>query len=171
MKSSKGIAIKRAAFATLTISGLACMSWAGSMTDKTMNPSKAKSYDSNYVSSRDTVSRDTMGGMNQENQRDSKHSADNSGVNKRDRGDSTLTPMDQGNSSMDIKTTQAIRKTLMDDKTLSVKAKNVKIITNNGMVTLRGVVESSAEKSRIQTAAKKIAGTASVRDQLEVASK
>jgi len=93
---------------------------------------------------------------------------DDTAVNQRDRGNSTLTPMDQGTSEADRKTTQQIRQAVVDDKTLSFTAKNVKIITKDGKVTLRGPVKNSAEKATIDSIARKVAG-AQVDDQLEVA--
>src|SRR5687767_888389 len=65
--------------------------------------------------------------------------ADNSAKNVRDRGDETLTAEDQGGSPDDRKVTQAIRKALLDSPGyFSLSAKNIKIITENGKVTLRG---------------------------------
>jgi osmotically-inducible protein OsmY len=95
--------------------------------------------------------------------------ADNSARNVRDRDPDSVTPMDQGNNEQDLKVTQQIRRQVVSDDNLSTKAHNVKIITNNGVVTLRGPVESEAEKERIASVAKKIAGEGKVRDQLEVA--
>jgi len=94
---------------------------------------------------------------------------DNSGRNARDAGGNTVTPMDQGNNEQDLKVTQQIRREVVSDDNLSTKAHNVKIVTNNGVVTLRGPVESEAEKDRIASVAKKIAGDGKVKDQLEVA--
>ncbi|MEW6271594.1 MAG: BON domain-containing protein [Thermodesulfobacteriota bacterium] len=94
---------------------------------------------------------------------------DNTGRNVRDRDDASVTPMDQGNSEQDLKTTQQIRREVVSDDNLSTKAHNVKIVTNNGVVTLRGPVESAEEKERIASVAKKVAGEGKVRDQLEVA--
>jgi len=95
--------------------------------------------------------------------------ADNSRVNKRDKNDAALTPMDQGGSEADRKLTQQVRQELMKDKSLSFTAKNVKIITVNGKVTLRGPVKSEAERSAIEAAARRAAGsTGSVDSQLEV---
>jgi len=75
--------------------------------------------------------------------------ADNTGVNKRDRNSATLTPMDQGSSASDRAITQQIRKDLMNDKSLSFTAKNVKVITIDGKVTLRGTVKTEAERTAI----------------------
>src|ERR1044071_6788385 len=69
---------------------------------------------------------------------DGKTQVDNSATNARDRSGETQTSGDQSNSSADLKTTQAIRQALMKDGELSMTAKNVKIVTANGQVTLRG---------------------------------
>jgi osmotically-inducible protein OsmY len=94
--------------------------------------------------------------------------ADNSAKNVRDRNDATLTPGDQGNSPADREITQRIRKALMDASGYSGTAKNIKIITADGKVTLRGPVKTDAEKMGIVTIAKSAAGEANVEDQLEV---
>jgi hyperosmotically inducible periplasmic protein len=94
---------------------------------------------------------------------------DNSRNNVRDRDDATLTPGDQGNSPADRDITQKIRKALVIDASgYSVTAKNIKIITVNGKVTLRGPVKTDAEKAGIVTLAKSVAGDVNVDDQLEV---
>ena len=98
--------------------------------------------------------------------------ADNTARNVRDRNDATLTPGDQGTSPADREVTQKIRKALVQDSSgYSTTAKNVKIITTNGKVTLRGPVMSDAEKMGIVTIAKGIAGEGNVDDQLEVKAK
>ena len=95
--------------------------------------------------------------------------ADNTAKNVRDRDDATLTPGDQGNSPTDREITQKIRKTLVSGSNdYSVTAKNVKIITVNGKVTLRGPVKTEAEKMGIVMLARNIAGEGNVEDQLEV---
>ena len=93
---------------------------------------------------------------------------DNTKVNERDTNSAALTPGDQGNNQTDLKITQQIRQAVMADGSLSFTAKNVKIITQNGKVTLRGPVKSDDERSRIEAAARKVAGTAQVDNQLEV---
>jgi hypothetical protein len=95
---------------------------------------------------------------------------DNSGRNVRDRGDETKTPMDQSESEADRTITQNIRRALTADDSLSTNAKNVKIITNDGTVTLRGPVKSEKEKADIEAKAKQVAGVKQVDNQLEVAS-
>ena len=92
---------------------------------------------------------------------------DNTEVNKRDRGEQTLTPMDQSNAKEDINITQAIRKSIMKQH-LSTNAKNVKIITMNGEVTLRGPVNSSAEEKQIVKLAKAVPSIKKLTNQLEV---
>ena len=93
--------------------------------------------------------------------------ADNTDKNKRDRDESTLTPIDQSNDPADIKITADTRKMLIDDASLSANAKNVKVITISGVVTLRGPVASEAEKTTIAKHAK-MAGAKSVTNQIEV---
>jgi hyperosmotically inducible periplasmic protein len=93
---------------------------------------------------------------------------DNSRVNSRDKGGSTLTPMDQGPSEGDRKITQQVRQAVMKDGSLSFTAKNVKIITINGKVTLRGPVKTDQERSAIEAAAKQVAGATQVDNQIEV---
>jgi hyperosmotically inducible periplasmic protein len=94
--------------------------------------------------------------------------ADNSRVNQRDRDSAALTPMDQGTSEADRTMTQQIRQAVMRDKTLSFTAKNVKIITINGRVTLRGPVKTEAERTAIEADARGVAGGAQVESQLEI---
>jgi uncharacterized protein YrrD len=96
------------------------------------------------------------------------NAADNTARNVRDRDSQTLTPLDQGNSQADINTTAEIRKEVIANKAMSVNARNVKIITNNGQVTLRGPVNSAEEKRVIGQIADRIARTGNVDNQLEV---
>ena len=93
---------------------------------------------------------------------------DNTAKNARDSDHTTVTPLDQGNSQADINTTAQIRKEIIAGKEMSVNAKNVKIITNNGHVILRGPVDSSEEKRIIGDIANKIAQAKNVDNQLEV---
>jgi hyperosmotically inducible protein len=93
---------------------------------------------------------------------------DNSQVNERDRSGTTLTPGDQGETPQDRDLTQKIRQALVMDTNYSMTAKNIKIITVNGKVTLRGPVNSDAEKTGIESLAKNIVGEGNIDDQLEV---
>jgi hyperosmotically inducible protein len=94
--------------------------------------------------------------------------ADNTKLNQRDRDERALTPMDQGSGENDVKITQQIRQAVMDDDSLSFTAKNVKIITVDGKVTLRGPVASGKERTTIGAAAKRVAGGSRVDNQLEI---
>ena len=93
---------------------------------------------------------------------------DNTATNERDRSGETQTSGDQSNSSADLKITQAIRQALMKDSELSTTAKNIKIITDNGQVTLRGPVKTAQEKAKIDQLARSAAGGAQIDDQLDV---
>jgi osmotically-inducible protein OsmY len=94
---------------------------------------------------------------------------DNSGKNVSDRNGASQTPIDQGNSAADLQITQQIRKQVVSGtNNFSVTAQNNKIITYNGQVTLRGPVQTDAEKSSIDSIAKSVAGETNVIDQLEV---
>lgn len=77
----------------------------------------------------------------------------------------------QSNRPQDLQLTQAIRRSVMADKALSVDAHNVKIVTVNGHVTLNGVVRSDAEKSAVIAKAVTVAGADNVLDALKVAPK
>jgi osmotically-inducible protein OsmY len=99
---------------------------------------------------------------------DERKDADDTGRNVRDRDDRTLTPMDQGGSEGDRTITSEIRKALTDNDDLSTNAKNVKIITQDGIVTLRGPVKNDQEKTTISGIARRAAGVKRVDDQLEV---
>jgi osmotically-inducible protein OsmY len=99
---------------------------------------------------------------------DEKSKADNTAINARDRSGETQTSGDQSNSSADLKTTQAIRQALMKDGELSMTAKNIKIVTANGQVTLRGPVKTVQEKSKIDQLARSAANGAKIENQLDV---
>ena len=94
--------------------------------------------------------------------------ADNTGRNERDRSGETKTSGDQSESPADIKITAAIRRAVVAEGSLSMTAKNVKIITANGVVTLRGPVNTAAEKTKIAQLAKANAGKSKIENQLEV---
>jgi sporulation protein YlmC with PRC-barrel domain len=93
---------------------------------------------------------------------------DNTANNVRDRASSTLTAFDQGSSTTDVATTAQIRKGIIGTKDLSVNAKNVKIITIDGRVTLRGPVNSPLEKHVIGEIAGSVAQAGNVNNELEV---
>jgi len=96
--------------------------------------------------------------------------ADNTKKNERDRDPSALTPGDQGESEADRTITQKIRQEVVKDDSLSMTAKNIKIITLNGVVTLRGPVKSEKEKTEIAALVQRVGGMTRVDNQLEIAS-
>ena len=102
--------------------------------------------------------------------KDEKVAPDNTAVNDRDVDGDTLTPGDQGNNASDLGITQRVRQAIMDADALTFTEKNVKVITVDGVVTLRGPVESDASKTKIAALAKDAVGVKSVDNQLEVAS-
>jgi hyperosmotically inducible periplasmic protein len=95
--------------------------------------------------------------------------ADNTAKNERDRNDASKTAGDQSENEADRKITQEVRKSIVDDDKFSTSAQNVKIITNDGQVTLRGPVKTEEEKKAIESKAKQVAGVKNVENQLEIA--
>jgi hypothetical protein len=93
---------------------------------------------------------------------------DNTGRNVRDRDGSSLTPEDQAENDADRTLTQRVRQAIVSNQALSTNAKNVKVITSAGVVTLRGPVNSAEEKAMVAAAARQTPGVARVDDQLEV---
>ncbi|QOY86722.1 BON domain-containing protein [Paludibaculum fermentans] len=95
--------------------------------------------------------------------------ADNTKVNKRDRNAGQATADQQKTNEGDQALTQKIRQAVMADKTLSTYAHNVKIISQNGVVTLKGPVKTEAEKKSIVAKAVEATGDASkVTDQISI---
>jgi hyperosmotically inducible protein len=94
--------------------------------------------------------------------------ADNTERNVRDRDGAAPTPMDQGNSEADRTITQTISKAVVSKDDFSTNAKNVKIITVDGVVTLRGPVKSPTEKTTIASIAQGTTGVKRVDNQIEV---
>jgi hyperosmotically inducible protein len=99
------------------------------------------------------------------------NAVDNTAQNVRDRDTNSVTPLDQGNSQADTDVTREIRKQIMAANGLSVDAQNVKVITVNGKVTLRGPVANEQEKQTIADIAAKAAPGANVDNQLQVLDK
>jgi hyperosmotically inducible periplasmic protein len=94
---------------------------------------------------------------------------DNSKTNKEERGSSTADK--QKMDPADRETARKIRAAIHDDKSLSTYAHNVKIIVQNGQVTLKGPVRSDEEKSAVESKATAIAGAGNVTNDLTVAPK
>ncbi len=95
--------------------------------------------------------------------------ADNTAVNARDNDPAAKTPIDQNESEADLKVTADIRKKVLEQPDFSVDARNVKIITADGKVTLRGPVKTEAERDIINKIARLVAGEDKVDSQLEIA--
>ena len=95
--------------------------------------------------------------------------ADNTGINKRDASPTKITAGQQSETKMDREITQKIRQAVVDDKSLSTYAHNVKIITVDGMVTLKGPVRSEDEKRIIQEKAGQIVGKNKIKSEIEIA--
>ena len=93
---------------------------------------------------------------------------ENTNQNIRDKGNSTLTPQNQQQDKKDIKITAHIRKAVHQDKSLSVDAHNAKIITQDGVVTLRGPVKTEAESLKLQEISTQTHGVVQVDNQLEI---
>ncbi len=94
---------------------------------------------------------------------------DNSKTNQGDRDSAATTADQQKMNPADRDLTKRIRVALHDDKTLSTYAHNIKIITQDGIVTLRGPVRSQEEKSAIEAKAVAVAGQGNVINRLQVA--
>ena len=95
--------------------------------------------------------------------------ADNTKNNQGDASAGATTADKQAHNPADRETTKKIRKAIMRDKTLSTYAQNIKIVTQDGKVTLKGPVRSEDEKADIQAKAVAIAGADNVANELEVA--
>jgi len=90
---------------------------------------------------------------------------DNTKVNERNR---KTTADQQKDNKGDREISANIRKSLLDSKDLSTYAHNVKVITRNGMVTLRGPVRSEEEKKTVEAKATEVAGAGKVKSMLTV---
>lgn len=93
---------------------------------------------------------------------------DNTARNERDRDGTKPTPIDQKNNETDLRIVRDIRKALVDNDQLSVNAHNAKVISMDSVVTLRGPVDSSAERTNVEDIARGVAGVLRVDNQLEV---
>ena len=93
---------------------------------------------------------------------------DNTKVNERDRSKDEPTADQQKENRSDRDITQQIRQSIMKDKSLSTYAHNIKIITENGQVTLKGPVRSEEEKKTVEAKATEVAGENKVTSQLDI---
>jgi hyperosmotically inducible periplasmic protein len=94
---------------------------------------------------------------------------DNTKVNTRDRAKGAVTADQQKENANDRDITRKIRQSLMNDKGLSTYAHNVKVIAQNGQVTLKGPVRSDEEKRTVEAKATEVAGAGHVTNQMSVA--
>lgn len=103
-----------------------------------------------------------------QDQQTSAGQADNTRINQRDRNGSEPTADQQKNGLSDREITQQIRNSITHDKSLSTYARNVKVITQSGQVTLKGPVRSEEEKKAIESKAAEVAGADRVTSNLDV---
>jgi osmotically-inducible protein OsmY len=94
--------------------------------------------------------------------------SDNTATNKADRSATAVTADEQSNRKADLETTRKIRHAIVTDKSLSAYAHNVKIVTTEGKVTLRGPVRTEAEKETVQAKAAEIAGATNIVNDVSV---
>lgn len=92
---------------------------------------------------------------------------DNTAINQRDRHAESATPMDQPNNAEDIRLAADVRKAIVADDSLSTMGQNVKFVATKGIVTLRGPVKDAAERARIESLVKGVAGVSRVENQLD----
>lgn len=93
---------------------------------------------------------------------------DNTKMNQRDRNPNEPTADQQQNNRSDRDITQQVRKAIEADKNFSSYAHNVKVITQNGQVTLKGPVRSEEEKHAVESKAAEVAGEGKVTSELTV---
>ena len=94
---------------------------------------------------------------------------DNSKTNQGDASQGAITADQQKMNPADRETSRQIRSAIVKDKTLSTYSHNIKIITQNGKVTLKGPVRSDDEKVNIEAKAAAVAGADNVTDRLTIA--
>jgi len=87
------------------------------------------------------------------------------------RNPSASTADQQKENRSDRETTRQIRRAIVKDKSLSTYAHNVKVISENGMVTLKGPVRSEEEKQAVESKAAEVAGQDKVQSEIQVANK
>ena len=95
--------------------------------------------------------------------------ADNTKINKRDRAKGAATADQQKENGSDRELARNIRRALMDDKSLSTYAHNVKVVAQDGQVTLKGPVRTENEKTAVEAKATEVAGAGHVTNQISIA--
>ena len=101
----------------------------------------------------------------------SQQAPDNTKINQRDRSKSEPTADQQKDNRSDRELARQIRRAIVKDKSLSTYAHNIKVIAQDGMVTLKGPVNTQEEKQAIEAKAAEIAGQGKVTTEIEVGSK
>jgi osmotically-inducible protein OsmY len=93
---------------------------------------------------------------------------DNSATNKGDRTAGAVTADQQKNNTSDVEMSRQIRRSIIADKALSTYAHNIKIVTQQGKVTLRGPVRTEGEKATVEAKAAAVAGAANITSEVTV---
>jgi hyperosmotically inducible protein len=107
----------------------------------------------------------------QDDTKQSQAAPDNTKINQRDRSKSEPTADQQKENRSDRELARQIRRAIVKDKSLSTYAHNIKIIAQDGMVTLKGPVNTQEEKQAIEAKAAEIAGQGKVTNEIEVGSR
>ena len=93
-------------------------------------------------------------------------------MNQRDRNQNEPTADQQKENSSDRTLAQQVRRALVKDKSLSTYAHNIKVIAQDGVVTLKGPVHSDQEKQAIEAKAAEVAGGADkIKSEIDVSNK
>jgi hyperosmotically inducible protein len=95
--------------------------------------------------------------------------ADNTGTNERDRKETETTADNAGQSNSDVDIMAKIRRSVVDDDSLSTDAHNVKIVAEHGIVTLKGPVATAAERDAIVAKASMVVDPKNIVNQIEIA--
>jgi hyperosmotically inducible protein len=107
----------------------------------------------------------------QDDTKQSQPAPDNTKINQRDRSKSEPTADQQKENRSDRELARQIRRAIVKDKSLSTYAHNIKIIAQDGIVTLKGPVNTQEEKQAIEAKAAEIAGQGKVTNEIEVGSR
>jgi osmotically-inducible protein OsmY len=162
--------IRTALFAGLLWGGLA-VAGARQPSDQSASPQSAPQTDQPAPPTAPPADQQTAPQADQQPAPQTASPADNTKMNERDRNANEPTADRQKDNRSDREITQQVRKAIVKDKSLSTYAHNVKVITQNGMVTLKGPVRSEEEKKAIEAKAAEVAGQEKVTNQLDVKSK
>ena len=159
--------IRTALFAGLLLGGLA-VAGAQQPSDQSAPPQSAPQTDQQAPQTAPPADQQTAPQADQQPAPPTASPADNTKMNERDRSANEPTADRQKDNRSDREITQQVRKAIVKDKSLSTYAHNVKVITQNGMVTLKGPVRSEEEKKAIEAKAAEVAGQDKVTNQLDV---